>query len=220
MNTTKQNNQQKDDESSSQQNPESSGDEPPGSDLKVQAEESSHWSIILEGEWKEVTGACADFTDKLEKAHTPEDQSEVERLQEWAKWSPRKEDDEKELVKRTATQARYEPDKSPSEHLEESKSHLNSFHEKLFSQNKSPHLPELNKSFKRAIIALASFLGFSLGKLEEFLYRNVILRTNPFYFDNSLISASFEKINRFEVNGEDRFKLKVKIHDTETKEDF
>jgi len=220
MNTTKQNNHQNDDESSSQKNYENSGDEPPGSNLKVEEKESSQWSIILEGEWQEVTGACADFTEKLEKAHPQGGQNEDERLQEWAKWSPRKEDDEKELVKRTASQARFEPDKPPSEHLEKSKSHLNSLQEKLFSQNKASNLPELNKSLKRGITALVSLLGLSLGKIEEFLYRKVILRTNPFYFDNSLISASFKKTNRFEVNGDDRYKLKVKIHDEETKENF
>jgi len=220
MNPTKQNDQQNDGESSSQKNPESSGDEPPGSDLKVQAEEGSHWSIILEGKWQEVTGACSDFTDKLEKAHTHEGQTEDERLQEWTEWSPGKEDDEEELVEKTAVKARFEPDKPPSEHLEKSKSHLNSFHKKLFNQNKTPHLPELSKSFKKGITAFVSFLGFPLGKIEEFLYRKVILRTNPFYFDNSLISASFKKTNRFEVNKDDRYKLKVKIHEEETKENF
>jgi len=220
MNTTKQTNNQNDDKSSSQQNPESSGDEPPGSELKVETEEGSHWSIILEGEWQEVTGICADFTAKLEKVHPYGDRSEDERLQEWVEWSPRKEDDEEELVKRTATQARFEPEKPPSEHLEKSKSHLDSFNEELFNRNKAPHLPELSKSFQKGITAFFSFLGFSLGKLEEFLYRKVILRTNPFYFDNSLISASFKKTNRFEVNEDDRYKLKVKIHDEETKKNF
>jgi hypothetical protein len=217
MNTTKQTNNQNDDESSSQQSPESSGDEPPGSDLNVETGEGSHWSIILEGEWQEVTGACSEFTNKLEKAHAIEGKSEDERLQEWAEWTPGKEDDEKELVIKTATQARFEPDKPPSKHLERSKSHLDSFNEKLFSRNKTPHLPELSKSFKKGITAFVSFLGFSLGKLEEFLYRKVILRTNPFYFDNSLISASFKRTNRFEVNEDDKYKLKVKIHDEETK---
>jgi len=220
MNTTKQNDQQKDDKSSSQKNPESSGDEPPGSDLKVQAEEGSHWSIILEGEWQEVTGACSDFTDKLEKARNHDDQTDDEQLQEWTEWSPEKEDDEEELVEKTAAKARFEPNKPPSEHLEKSKSHLNSFHEKLFSQNQSPHLPKLSKSLKKGVKALASFLGFSLGRVEEFLYRKVVLRTNPFYFDNSLISASFKKTNRFEVNEDDKYKLKVKIHDEDTKEKF
>ena len=220
MNTTKQTNNQNDDESSSQQNPENSGDEPPGSDLKAEVEKGSHWSIILEGEWQEVTGACSDFTDKLEKAHPLEDKSKDERLQEWAEWTPGKEDDEQELVKKTATQARFEPDEPPSEHLEKSKLHLNSFHERLFGQNKSPHLPKLSKSLKKGVKAFASFLGYSLGKIEEFLYRKVILRTNPFYFDNSLISASLKKTNRFEVNEDDKYKLKVKIHDEDTKENF
>jgi hypothetical protein len=220
MSTTQQSDQQKDGESSLQKNPESAGDEPPGSDLKAELEKESHWSIILEGEWQEVTGACSDFTDKLEEAHTSGDRNEDERLQEWVDWSPGKEDDEKELVKKTATQAKFEPDKPPAKHLERSKSHLNSFQEKLFNQKKTPHLPELNKFFKRGITAFASFLGFSLGRVEEFLYRKVILRTNPFYFDNSLISASFKKTNRFEVNADDRYELKVKIHDEQTKENF
>lgn len=212
MNATKRNNQEKDGESS--------GDEPPGSDLKAELEQGSHWSIILEGEWQEVTGACADFTDKLEKAHTHGDKSKDERLQEWEEWSPRKEDDEKELVKRTATQAKFEPDKPPSEHLEESKTHLNSLQRQLFHQTQPSYLTELSKSLKKSITALFSFLGLSLGKIEEFLYRKVLLRTNPFYFDNSLISASFEKTNRFEVSEDDRFKLQVKIHDKETKDNF
>ena len=220
MNTTKQTNNQKDDESSSQKSPENSGDEPPGSDLKAEVEKGSHWSIILEGEWQEVADVCADFTDKLEKVHPYGDRSEDKRLQEWAEWTPGKEDDEKELVKRTANQARFEPNKPPSEHLEKSKSHLNSLHGKLLNQNQTSYLPDLTNSFKKGITAFVSFLGFSLGKIEEFLYRKVILRTNPFYFDNSLISASFKKTNRFEVNEDDRYKLKVKIHDEETKENF
>ncbi len=30
-------------------------------------------------------------------------------------------------------------------------------------------------------------------KIEEYIYKKIILRTNPPYFDNSLISASLEK---------------------------
>jgi len=220
MNSTRQDKPQKGDEATSQKDYESSGDEPPGSDLKVEPQEDSQWSIILEGEWQEVTGACADFTDKLEKAHTYGDQNDRGRLQEWTDWFPKRQDDEKELVKRTATQAKFEPDKPPSEHLEKSKSHLDSFQEKLFNQSQTNHLPELNKFFKKGFTAFVSFLGFSLGRIEEFLYRKVVLRTNPFYFDNSLISASFKKTNRLEVNEDDRYKLKVKIHDKETKENF
>ena len=220
MTTTKQTNKQKDGESSSSKDYESSGDEPPGSDLKAEVEKDSHWSIILEGEWQDVTDACSDFTDKLEKAHAHGGQSEDDRLYEWTEWHPRKEDDEEELVERTATQAKFEPDKSPSEHLEKSKSHLQSLQRKLSNQNQTSYLPELSKSLNKGVLAFVSFLGFSLGKLEEFLYRKVILRTNPFYFDNSLISASFKKTNRFEVNEDDRYKLKVKIHDEDTKENF
>lgn len=218
MNTIKQDNKQKDDKSSSSENPESSGDEPPGSDLKAEVEEDSHWSIILAGEWQEVTEACSDFTDKLEKVHSYGNKNEDELLQEWSDWCPRNEDDEEELVKRTATQARFEPDKPPAEHLEKSKSHFTAFQEKVLIQGETSYLQKLGRVFKNGITAFISIFGFSLGKLEEFLYRKVVLRANPFYFDNSLISASFEKTNRFEVNEDDRYKLKVKIHDEETKD--
>jgi len=218
MNTTKQDNKQKDDKSSSQKNYESSGDEPPGSDLKAEVEENSHWSIILEGEWQEITEACSDFTDKLEKAHPYGDKNEDKRLKEWSDWHPREEWDEEELIKRTATQAKFEPDKPPTEHFKKSKSHFAAFQKKVLAQGQTSYLQKLGRVFKNGITAFISLFGLSLGKIEEFLYRKVVLRTNPFYFDNSLISASFEKTNRFEASEDDRYKLKVKIHDEETKE--
>ena len=182
--------------------------------------ESTHWSVVLEGEWQDVTGKCSDFTDKLKKAHPSESKSEDERLQEWTEWYPRKEDNEEELVQKTATQAKFEPDKSPAKYLEKSRSHLNSSLKIIFNQDQASSLLKLGKSFKSGIVAFTSFLGLSLGKIEEFLYENVILRTNPFYFDNSLISASFKKTNRFEVSKNDKYRLKIKIHEEETKDNF
>lgn len=203
MNSTK-DKQQKDDESSSQQNPESSGDEPPGSGLKAEVEEDSHWSIILEGEWRDVTGACSHFTDKLEKAHTHEDPTEDKRLQEWTEWRPRKEDNEEELVQRTAAQAKFEPEKPPAEHLEQSQTHFDIFRKIAFNRGQTSSLKKLANFVKSGTAAVISFLGLSLGKIEEYLSRNVILRTNPFYFDNSLISASFEKTNRLSASKDNK----------------
>jgi len=206
-----QDNKQKDDKSSSQKNYESSGDEPPGSGLKAEVEEDSHWSIILEGEWQDVTEACSDFTEKLEKANASESQTDSQRLQEWTEWHPREEDNEEKLVQRTAAQAKFEPEKPPVEHLKQSKTHFDTFRKIVFTRDQTFSLIKLANSVKSGIAAVTSFLGFSLGKIEEYIYKNVILRTNPFYFDNSLISASFEKTNRLAASEDDRYKLRVKI---------
>jgi len=221
MNTaTEQNNQQNDDKSSSLENSDSSSDEPPGGGLKTKTKEDSHyWSIILEGEWREVTDACSDFTDKLEEAHPYKDPEDDRRLKEWIKWHPRKDDDGEELLKRTASQAKFEPDQPPARHLKKLRTHFFSFCREISEHNGlSAGLSKLRKASKKGAKALFSFLGFSIGKIEEFFYKKVILRTNPFYFDNSLISASFKKINRFEVNENDRYKLKAKIHDEEVQD--
>lgn len=55
--------------------------------------------------------------------------------------------------------------------------------------------------------------------IEETVYKNIMVKTNPCYFDNELISANIEKKTSV-IGGSDKFSLEVKVYDSHLKDEI
>ncbi|MBS3825597.1 hypothetical protein KGY58_03545, partial [Candidatus Bipolaricaulota bacterium] len=79
-----------DDKCSVTGNDESSDDEPPGgsSPTSNPTVEEGPSGIIVEGNWREVSETCTNFTNKLEQTHSGESSREEEQVEEWINWYP------------------------------------------------------------------------------------------------------------------------------------
>lgn len=177
--------------------------------------------VCIKGNWQEVTAACTDLTNKLEQACSKQALEEDIQFKEWSNWYPREQDDEQKLSKKTAKQARFVTDQSPKKHLEEGNAKFNSFKRHLLKTNLVPSMIRLSEASQKILSAGTYLLGTVIGRIEEFLYCRVVTRTNPYYFDNSLISASFRKINSFGKHTSCRgYELTIKVHDHKIKENF
>ncbi|MFP4588628.1 MAG: DUF5828 family protein [Candidatus Bipolaricaulota bacterium] len=209
------------DDSSSSLDDGTSSDKTPGEGQAGPSLKEGPSGIKVEGDWEEVTAACTDLTDKLEQTCPAQIPKEDKRFKEWVDWYPREQDGEQELGEKTAEQAKFKADQTPKEHLKEGSSQFSSFRKHLRETNLTQSLIRLSKASQKWLAAAASFLAEFIGQIEGFLYRRVVTRTNPYYFDNSLISASFRKTNRFHKSAHgQRYQLTIKVHDPEVKDDF
>ncbi len=211
---------QDDGKSSSSDSGESSEDEPPGGGQTSPEIDKGPAGIKVEGNWKEVTETCTDLTQILKEVYPENSYKESERIDEWVQWYPKQEDDKGKLGKKTARQAKFEAEQPPEEHLEESTSGFASFSEGFRKGNLKEALTSLGAASNKGITAFFAFIGESLAELEEFIYRKIVVRTNPFYFDNSLISASFREKSGFVGGEEETYQMTIKVHDREMKDDI
>ncbi|MFW6104646.1 MAG: DUF5828 family protein [Candidatus Bipolaricaulota bacterium] len=213
---------EEDDKCSITENDESSDDEPPGgsSPTSNPTVEEGPSGIIVEGNWREVSETCMDFTNKLAQTHSGKSSREKEQVEEWINWYPREGDDKEELKKRTAKQAKFDPEQKPKKRMEESTTELDAFREHFQEFNLPRALENLGEASKTGASAFFSFLGQSIADLEEFIYHKIVVQTNPLYFDNSLLSASFREINRFQTTETKQYQLTIKVHDRALKRDL
>lgn len=211
--------EREDDKSSSSENGEPSDDKPPGGGQTKPTIEEGPSGITVEGNWKEVTKTCTDFTSKLKETY-PNESFQDKWINEWVDWYPREEDDREELEEKTAEQAKYEAKQSPEEHLKQSTTKLASFREHFQECNLPEAMTNLGLASKKGVQAFFTFLGRSVASLEELIYLKIVVRTNPLYFDNSLLSASIRETNRFAAAEGDTYQLTIKVHDRELKDDL
>ncbi len=188
-------------------------DKPPDSDIPSVKNEPA--GLTVEGDWEEITNFCERFNYTLEKESRRQDLS-TRDLEDWKDWQPDQEQDQEEVRKKSATHAAFQPEGSPEENLEKSASHLDSSRRNLQNGKNKKALEDLLSATFKGVKGVLAHCGRALGKLEHFIYRHVITRTNSSYFDSELVSANLEDGGNFV--DEEEYRIQVKIHDGDLRE--
>jgi len=204
-----------------------SKDQEEESDSPYQVTESPA-GIKAHGKWEDVVQFSEYFTEELEEEYRKEEEEEKgdltkignseKDLQNWKDWQPQESDDKEKLQKKTAHHAKFEGDTPPQKDFQNSLSQFKSGKAKLKDQDHEEASKHFWSAFSKALKAGFTATGNFLGELEGFLYRFVLTRTNPLYFDSELISAKLDekKDSLFGSNSKDRdqanYELTIKVH--------
>jgi hypothetical protein len=135
-------------------------------------------------------------------------------LEDFRDWRPKIDDidQEKDVHKKTAKQASVSsPETESKEELSEAK---DKFKEATQPENTDESVStNLKESLTHAKNATENGVKKQVQSVEEFVYENVMVQVSPTYFDNQLISASFQKSG-------DEFVFEVNINDDSLIEEF
>lgn len=171
----------------------------------------------LEGSWGGIVEHAHRISRALIRAGAHED-GYGDALEAYERWRPREQEALEEVQERTIEQASIEEgegekkDVGVREDLADAGRKLGEAAGQA-KENEAPEaLRELGASAKHASRAADTASRRAMRSLEEGLYRHVMTRTSPYYFDNRLISANLER------RGSDRFLLEVNVKDDALKD--
>lgn len=177
--------------------------------------------VKVKGEWKDVVNKGEEVAEVLEE-------EDDEGAQEWEEWRPREGDDfhaenrEKTVEKASVKESRLEKEgKSiPAETGEAVKDA-----EKAVVDAAGGDVREASNRTRNAVTRTAFSIGAAGKKafrwFESFVYRHVMVRTNPHYFDGKLLSAVIErKDGVIRRKATEEYELSVDVNDKELRDDI
>jgi len=145
--------------------------------------------LKVEGSWDDITEFCLKLEKIFEKYISDED--EIERYDQWR---PKNDENEEDVQEKTAEDASIERNHIEEE-FEGTEKELEDAEEKIkesfddISHGKSP-VEDLEEAFKDIEILVGAKSLESLRKIEETIYKNLMLKFNPCYFDTEDFSLS------------------------------
>ena len=168
--------------------------------------------IEKEGDWEEITEFAEDVEKAIEDTSLKEDS-----LKKYKEWRPRKEEDTKEIKKKTVKQAsidrkKPEKDSNGSEDLVVASKKVAKAGKKVGKREKP------NREIKDASKEVSNFVMSktitSVRKFEETIYSDMMLRFNPYFFD----AEDFSVDMRSQKNG--KYTLGLNIPDEKCRDDI
>lgn len=180
----------------------------------------------IEGSWDGVVEHARRVTAALMDVLQQEEDIEVEdyeqALEQWEEWRPRSHEDEdayeEDLRERTVEQASVDEGEAEEqgvgvrEDLADAGRKVGDAAENLTEEGVKEAAEAVGDSAKHTSRAAETAGRRALRAFEERLYRYLMTRTSPYYFDNRLISANIERV------GEDEFVFEINVKDDELKE--
>ncbi len=175
--------------------------------------EITNSGLKFEGEWEEV----CDFSREVEKAMEEYLDSE-EEVDEYEEWRPHLEDCDKDMKEKTAEEAALK-EKKIEEDFEGAKKEFDEAEEKLVESVEDVREGvDPSKDLKEALLDIEEVVGVesirSLRKMEETIYKKLMLKMNPCYFDTEDFSVNLE------IEGNDIYCLSVNVTDDSLREHF
>jgi hypothetical protein len=173
------------------------------------------------GIWVEIVEHGERITRALEELAAEHDVDE-EALAEFDEWRPKAHERLSEDVnEKTAEQASVsegkgeQKGKDPDEDLQTAGEKLAESYENLDEPDEA--VDKWGESIDYVARAADSAGRKAIRKVEDTVYRNVMTQMSPYYFDNELISANLQRVNRsddpeyvFEINvNDDDLKIRV-----------
>ncbi|OUJ19325.1 hypothetical protein AMET1_0981 [Methanonatronarchaeum thermophilum] len=175
----------------------------------------------VEGEWSEVVETSREVSKVLEENGFEDE------IDDWNYWRPRENEDYKrDMIDKTAevsctSKNRLEEmDKKPSKEVK------NGFKKvkKAVEEESDPkeRSEELKKGVKKFYLSADTVARKMVRNFEKFVFKNVISKTNPQYFDSKVISAHLNKKNALKnkIKGKknNKYVMEININDTEIQE--
>lgn len=166
--------------------------------------------FIVEGEWDDVV----EHGDRITVALRDTGYS-GEALEEWDDWRPKTHERLREDIREKTAEYAHLKDgpgeranQSPVDDVQEASDELTDAYERL--DNIDEALARWRASVRYLGRAADSTSRKVIRTVEDVVYKRVMSRTSPFYFDNKLVSANIRRSNRangpvytFEVNVND-----------------
>lgn len=171
----------------------------------------------FEGTWGGIVEHAHRISRALIRAGAHEDGYEA-AVEAYERWRPREEEALDDVQDRTIEEASVDEgegermDVGVREDLADAGRKLGGAAGEAKNGGAAEALRELGASAKHASRAADTASRRAARTLEEGLYRHVMTRTSPYYFDNALISANLEH------RGRDRFVLEVNVKDDALKD--
>lgn len=170
----------------------------------------------VEGSWETVVGHAERVSRALLRALADRDEEASARenraFGQWEEWRPREgENLEDEIAERTAEQASVDEGEGEaegipaSEDLADAGRKLDEAASDLSEQRISEAADAVGDSVEHTARAADQVARRALRALEEGLYRHLVTRVSPYYFDNPLLHANLERL------GADEFLFEVDV---------
>lgn len=179
------------------------------------------------GKWEEIVIMGEIISDILDDAVSEDFRDSFER---WDSWRPKIDEDlEKEVTEKTADEASVnegegeEKDKNASDDLKKAGEKLSDSIDTFSEEDKNAAtdgVKESQESAKYVGRAVDSLSRKALRKVEKTVYKNVMTKVSPYYFDSELISANLTQESRLVNNNEkdDGYTFEVRITDDEIRD--
>jgi hypothetical protein len=182
--------------------------------------EESVSGFKVRGSWEEIVEHGERITRALKDLRDDADVDE-ETLAEWDEWRPKQDErlddhvSEKTADKASVSEGRGErAGKDPDEDIQTAGEKLSESYERLDDPGEA--VDKWGESIDYVARAADSAGRRALRAVEDTVYRNVMTRISPYYFDNGLVSANISRVGDddpeyvFEVNvNDDDLKIRV-----------
>lgn len=180
--------------------------------MEVNGVKETNSGVKKTGSWKKI----ADFSEKVEKAL--KGSAKDESVQKLSDWRPRTEEAEGDIQEKTVDNAVIRENKLEQESngvKEDLKSASKNAAEagKKAAEKKNPE-KEVAKASEEAARPFYSKVAKAFRGFEDFVYRNIVLRFNPYYLDTDDFSVDMKS------KGGGEYEMDVKVPDDETRENL
>ncbi len=170
--------------------------------------EITNSGLKFEGNWHEIVL----FAHVL--AHFLKDTApHRESVEEYEEWMPEEDEDEEDMIEKTADEAcldHYQVEDDFNGVHDELRDAEHKLKDSIndIAHGESP-TKDLSEAAKDIEILVAAESIISLRKLERSIYKHIMLKFNPYYFDTEDFSVNLKKTR------EDRYALSINISDDE-----
>lgn len=176
----------------------------------------------VEGSWEAVVRHADRVSRALLRAladrEQPAEPWENRAFGQWEEWRPRDDEQlEEDVADRTAEQASVSEGPGEKEgvgvreDLADAGRKLDEATDRVQDEGLDEAARSVGESVERTARAADQAARRALRALEENLYRHVVTRISPYYFDNRLVSANLERL------GDDEFRFEVDVKQDELK---
>lgn len=168
--------------------------------------------VKKKGNWKNI----ADFSEKVEQAL--EGSADSDAIEKLSNWRPRREEAEGDIQKKTVDTAVIDENKleqesnGMKEDLKEASKNAAQAGKKA-AEKKNPE-KEVAKASEDVTRPFYSKIAQAFRNFENFVYRYVVLKFNPYYLDTDDFSVDMKS------NGNGEYEMDVKVPDEETREEL
>lgn len=171
----------------------------------------------FEGRWKDVVNKGEELTEAMKDAD-----AEESAFSDWDEWRPREEESyaaevkQKTVEKASVKQNRVESKgKTARAEAEDAVQDVGS----AMTEATRGEVDEASKHTREAVgaflLSMDTAVRKSVRTVEHVIYKHIVARANPYYFDGQLVSASLNKKRSLRSEKGNTYQLAVTINDDE-----
>lgn len=169
--------------------------------------------LKLEGNWEDVCHFCSDLEDVMKEYIESR-----EEIDEFDDWRPHEEDSDKDMRDKTVEEAAVK-EKNMEKDFEGAKREIDKAEENMFkSVEDIRNGVNPSKDLKEALLEIEKVLGVesirSVRRVEKTIYKKLMLKVNPYYFDTEDFSVNLE------IEKNDKYCLSINVTDESLREHF